>query len=140
MLLLGALAACGSDDEFRQNLGVLAVTPIGPIVVDVAVEGGGLDEPTDTTVVVTNEGPGSVDILTTRIVHVAGEQDWSLIQGYESSLPRGSEAELVVRYSPEFESDATANLIIVVEGSFANEAWEEDTAEIVLEGTAVDAD
>ncbi len=134
------LCACGSDDGFRQNLGVLTVTPTGPIEVEVGVEGGGLDDPTDTTVIVLNDGPGSVDILTTRIVHVAGEQDWSLIQGYESSLPRGGEAELIVRYSPEFASDATAQLILVVEGTFANEAWGSDTDEIRLEGVAVDAD
>jgi len=139
-MLLGSLAACGSDEGFRQNLGVLTVAPIGPIHLEVEVEGGGLDEPTDTSVVLLNEGPGSVDILTTRIVHVAGEQDWSLIQGYETSLPRGGEVELIVRYSPEFGSDATAQLIIVIEGSFGNEVWDEDTAEVLLEGVAVDAE
>jgi hypothetical protein len=131
------LAACGSEEQFRQNLGVLNITPRGPIELTLEVEGGGLDDPTDTMVTLMNEGPGSVDILTTRIVQLSGEQDWSLIQGYESLLPRGQEVELIVRYSPEFESEAEALLIVVVEGSFANEAWDEDVAEILLNGVAI---
>ncbi len=134
------LAACGGDEEFRQSLGVMTIAPQGPITVEVEVEGGGLDDPEDVLVTLSNEGPGSIDVQTTSVVYLDGEQDWSLIQGFESDLRRGQEAELVVRYSPEFASEARAALIVVIDGEFSNEAWDGDTAEIVLEGVAVDAD
>lgn len=137
-LVLATALGCTPEEEFRQNSGVLTVTPTGPIELSSELAGDGTDEPTEVTVTLLNEGPGTVEVVTTRLVYLDGEQDWSLIQGFEAPLRRSEEAELIVSYGPDFESDAQAALTIVIEGTFANEEWDEDQAEILLQGTATD--
>ena len=138
LALLVLLLGCGPEEELRQSTGTLVVTPMGPIesFADLALDG--TDEPLQTIVTLLNEGPGTVDVLSTRVVHLSGEQDWHLTQGFEAPLRRGEQAELVVSYDPDFESESEASLTVLIDGVFEAEQWDADQAEILLTGAATE--
>ncbi len=139
-LLLILLVGCPGEEEFRESTGVLAVTPTGPIELHAELLMDGTDEPLQERVVLRNDGPGTVDVLSTRVLHLTGEQDWGIVQGFEAPLRRGQEADLYVQYGPGWQSESEAVLNIVIDGSFAFADWEEDVAEVLLVGTAVEID
>ena len=134
------LTACPGATEFRESTGVLAVTPTGPVELHAELAMDGTDQPLQERIVIRNDGPGTVDVLSTRVLHLTGEQDWDIVQGYEAPLVRGDEVDLIVQYDAEFESDSEAVLNILIEGSFAYADWDEDVAEVLLIGTAVELD
>lgn len=140
LILLPLLAACPAEEEFRESTGVVAVTPTGPIELSAELLMDGTDEPLQERIVLRNDGPGTVDVLSTRVLHLSGEQDWGIVQGFEAPLRRGQEVDLIVQYDPGWQSESQAVLNILIEGSFAYADWDEDVAEVLLNGTAVEND
>ena len=138
LLVALVLAGCEQEQDFHESLGVLTVTPMGPIELSSELAMDGTDVGVEEQIVLFNEGPGTIKVLSARVVQVSGGQDWDLLQTFEGDLRRGQEADLIVRYAPSFASEATAAVNLLIEGSFALEEWDGDQAQVLLEGSATE--
>lgn|GEM_PF-7110300 len=128
------MVGCGEAPVVANSVGQLRVEP-GEVIdfwADPSL-GDGLQR----GVLLVNEGPASIEVRSTRLAPFSGENAFQLVQGFESELRRGEEAELLIHYAPTFLGESEAVLSIFIDGAFVDsDIWPEQLAEVRLLGSA----